>query len=524
MGFLNTLQRYNPLRKTVNPDMFPSEQLAEAFIKANLPQQITPVWDEPDIKGATDIDITDAERRAIHSVSNYYNVLGTWRSGFVKADNDDLAKNAYFAMVEKSLCDYISTLNFDIVDKDNKTLEDEVDWIESPNPQESFSDVIRMSLRDLMRYDAGAIVNSYTKGGYVEEFKAYSGTEFFKEIDRPYREVRMQPHGYPAYGFLSTGYTKRWWQRSRPGVYVSFQPEEVVYLSMYPKSDDIYGTDYISQLKYQLTYLIDSTRAAGKTFANGVVPSLVWHHNQIMTTPQLAKRLADVDAKNKGSYKFGSILHLVKDEDVTTLSHTLHDMEWLEGQRFVAQLIWGMWGFKPDEFIEGDTNRATAYIGRNITKSKMLYPIMRYYERKITREILPHREGWEKGWKFKFIADIDQDDELKNAQIKATRAQTASILVSIGVQAKDALKLAGYTDVPETLPIEVINPDITGAKMDPKQPVKNKAGAVEGYKGNSGLKTIPFGDSEERQAGINKASPEVKRGRGRPKGSTKKET
>ena len=33
-------------------------------------------------------------------------------------------------------------------------------------------------------------------------------------------------------------------------------------------------------------------------------------------------------------------------------------MEWLEGQKFMAQLVWAMWGFQPQEFVGQSANRA----------------------------------------------------------------------------------------------------------------------------------------------------------------------
>jgi len=276
---------------------------------------------------------------------------------------------------------------------------------------------------------------------------------------------------------------------------------------MYPQSDNIYGTDFIMRLKYQIQYLIDSTRAAGKTFANGVVPSIVWKHPHVYDMNQLYQRMAEVRKENQGSYRFGSILHTVRDEEVDTLSHTLHDMEWLEGQRFVAQLVWAMFGFQPEEFSGQSVNRATAYIGRNVTKSKMLYPLMKFYEKIVNFELLPKLEGYQKDWKFKFDIELDLDDNLKQAQIQATKAQTMSMLISNGVKAKDALKLTKLVDDPDTIEIEKfpLQMDPMGNPLAPKQPVKNKMGATEGPQPAAAPKKIPFGDSEERQAGVKKA-------------------
>ena len=495
-------------RHTVSQlDSTDSSVLAAAMIKAFGILGNSNDYDAPPIKDREPIteDEVEAVRRAIWPQSNYFNTLGMTRSNFVKADNDDLAENAYFAVAEKSILDYISTLNWTVEDKKQEPVDDAIDFLQRPCPQMYFDDMIKASLRDVLRYDAGAIVKSFNKKGYMVEAKPFLGTEFWPEIDR--RSYGGHTAGLPFTGWYSKGYVVHWWQRSRTGLYISFVPDEISYMRLYPQSDNVFGTDFIMRAKYQIQYLIDSTRAAGKTFANGVVPSLVWKHPQVYDMNQLYSRMQEVRKENQGSYKFGSILHLVRDEEVDTLSHTLHDMEWLEGQRFVANLVWSLFGFQPEEFgSESGANRATAYISRNVTKSKMLYPLMRYFEKIINRELLPYLEGYNKEWKFKFDVELDMDDELKKAQIQATQAQTASMLRGLGVKTKDALKLVELLDDPDTIEIEEIplGMDPMGNPMTPKQPMKNKEGAVEGYKGSS-VKKIPFGDSEERQAGVKKA-------------------
>jgi len=216
----------------------------------------------------------------------------------------------------------------------------------------------------------------------------------------------------------------------------------------------------------------------------------------------------EIKKENTGSYKFGNVLHLIKDEEVETLSHTLHDMEWLEGQRFISQMVWAMFGFQPEEFSGQSVNRATAYISRNVTKSKMLYPLMHYYERIINKEILPKVKGYNKDWSFKFSMELDLDDELKQAQILATKVQSANMLASMGVDAKDALKVSNVLDDPTTIKIE--NPPIN-ISQPMKQPAaaKNKFGSVEGSQ-NKEIRSPRFGDKEERQAGINKANKKSK--------------
>jgi|WetSurMetagenome_2_1015567.scaffolds.fasta_scaffold00223_15 hypothetical protein len=488
-------------------DKLPSEQVAQVILKASLLPQNLIGYEDIEIANPRDPTDTESLRRAISTVSNLYNIIGMPRTDFNKGDNDLLASNAYFAVVEKSMCDYMSTLSWTIVDKSSgKEIEDEVEWLSYPNPEDSFGDITKAMIPDLLRYDAGTWVKSFKKNGYVEELKSYLGTEFWKEIDRLPMNASAGPN-QPIAGIWSHGYTKRYWQRSRPGVYIAFQPDEICYFSMYKRSDTVYGRDFLQSLKWQIQYLIDSTRAAGKTFANGVVPSLVWKHPQVHDIKALSQRINDVKQNNMGANRFGSVLHLVRDEEVSTLAHTLHDMEWLEGQKFIAQLVWAMWGFQPQEFMGDDVNRATAYISRNITKSKLLYPLMRHMEIQINRNILPYRQGWNKNWRFEFIKDVDLDDKLKEAEISQIVANSAAVLRGMGLTIESAMKIAGAGDDLNT--IEVDQSMLQQIKMDAQVKTtgttakKDTQAEAEKYKGSSTNK-IPFGDSEERQAGIKK--------------------
>jgi hypothetical protein len=430
-------------------------------------------------------DVTDTKgiRRAIHTISNYYNTLGIFRDDFDKSLNDKMARNAYYAIGEKAIMDYFGTLEWEVKDtKDGSKVEKAYDFLHNPNPQDSFDDMKKQCVRDLIRYDAGVIVKTFNKGGYLEELKCYMGTEFWREQDRVPLIINVPVQtavnlkgsnrgayyndAYPTYqGWWSHGYTERYWQRSRTGVYIPFQPEEICYFMMYPRSDGIYGTDFIKFLKYQMQYLIDSTKAAGKTFENGIVPSIVWEHPDMRSIPQFRQRIKEAQFNNQGANKFGSVIHAVNGEKVSSLAQSLHDMQWLEGQKFVAQLIWAMWGFSQDEFLGGGANRATAYVKRNITKSRMLYPLMDYFEQKINREILPFIKGYRKSWKFEFLKDVDLDDQQKIAQITSVKASTLSQYMGLNFPIELSIKLAGIGDDLTTDEVENLTEHLTQQQM-----------------------------------------------------------
>jgi hypothetical protein len=432
-------------------------------------------------KELTDVTVTEANRRAIHTISNYYNTLGIYRDDFNKTTNDRLARNAYYAICEKAMMDYMRSVNYSVKDKQTgEAIQQANDFFETPNPQDDFGSILASLIRDVTRYDAGVLVKSFKKNGYVSEIKPYLATEFWREQDRVPFIINVPimntvdltggayaSHQQPTYqGWWSHGYTERFWQRSRTGVYIPFQPEEICYFMMYPRTDGIYGTDFIKFLSYQIQYLIESTKAAGKTFENGVVPSVVWEHPEVHTIQQLKQRIAELKYNNQGWQRFGSVIHTVNGEKVTSVAQSLHDMQWLEGQKFVAQLVWAMWGFSPEEFMGGGENRATAYVKRNITKSRLLYPLMTFIEGRINKEILPFLEGYRNTWKFSFVRDIELDDEQKVATTNSIKASTFLQYYSTGFPIEASMELAGLDKDAYKLDIEELEYQIMVNQMN----------------------------------------------------------
>ena len=400
-------------------------------------------------------------RRAIISISTAWNSLGVYRSDFTKSDNDKMARNAYVAMVEKAFLDYIGSVKWDVTDREtNERIDTAYQFMRKPNPQGSFRDTFSPAIRDLFRYDAGAIVKTFNRRMELIEMRPYLGTEFWIEMDRvpqvisvptndnigirateftsektPGKEVLMQ-------GWWSRGFAWRYWQRSQTGVYIPYTPSEVMYMALYKRSDDIYGTDYLKFLKYWVQYLIDSTVAAGKTFQNGMIPSIIFTHPNMHDIDQVQQRITQLRYDNQGPIRTGNAMHLIGQETAQTIAQKLNEMEWVEGQKWVAQLIWGYFGFPSDEFVGGDNNRAVAYVHRNVTKSRLLKPMMQFLEDKINTEVLPFLKGYEDTWEFHFVQELELDDKQKVAQIGSIRMSTISTGLNVGIPARIAYKLS----------------------------------------------------------------------------------
>jgi len=493
-----------PAERQIDMKLLENEALIEDVLRkaSGQSQHVVPSFYEggDDVyiaaKEKADVTVTQADRRAIHTVSNYYNTLGIYRDDFDKTNNDKLARNAYYAICEKAMMDYMRSVQYTVKDsKNGDTIKSATEFFEVPNPQDSMGDIFAALIRDITRYDAGVIVKSFKKSGYCCEIKPYLATEFWKEQDRVPFIVNVpvtntvdltggaySSHQQPTYqGWWSHGYVERFWQRSRTGVYIPFQPEEISYMMMYPRTDGIYGTDFIKFLKYQIQYLIDSTKAAGKTFENGVVPSVVWEHPEVHTIPQLKQRIAELKYNNQGWQRFGSVIHTVNGEKVSSLAQSLHDMQWLEGQKFVAQLVWATWGFSPEEFMGGGESRASSYVKRNITKSRLLYPLMTFLEGRINRDILPYLKGYHKNWKFQFIRDIELDDEQKVATTNSIKASTFLQYYQSGFPIAASMELSGLDKNQFKFDIDILEAEIMQNQMMMvgQQPGEQGAGGME---------------------------------------------
>jgi len=452
-------------------------------------------------------------RRAVHYTNAQLGIQGLVRSDFSKELNDRLARSAVFSICEKAIIDYFGTAEWEIVDEAGKAQTDAMRWLRKPNPHQTLNMVLKEVVRDTIRYDAGVLVNSLRADGTLGEVRAFHGPDWWIEVDRDW--TALDGIGSQYYGPWSHGLVRRYWQHSRPGIYIPFDPEEICYFMLYPRTDSMYGTDFLSRIRWQLEYLIDSTRAAGMTYANGIAPGAVWKHPDYTSIEELAERELDIELNHLGAENFGGIVHLIGNESIESFTPTLHDMQWLEGQKFFTEMVLAMFGFASSEFFQGDVNRATAYIGRNITKSRMLYPLQVAYEQMITEKILPLMEGWDDDWEFTFVDTVDLDDELKRAQINQTRASTASSYAMLGISIESALELAEVPDDLQTAIRESLE-DLKDQEGDwtdglPQELPQEEAEQYYGDPGGEDYRgtAIDGDDAENREDGVQKARARV---------------
>lgn len=386
----------------------------------------------------------DVQRRAVSSLSNLYSTNGIYRQGFDRWAVDSLAANPYFSLGETRLYTILRSMDFQVTDlKTRRHVSTAERFCLEPNPDWSLTDIFVKGARDNVRYDQGIFINSFNRAGYLAEFDAFYGPEFWKELDR---EAVLS--GYPiGAGSASHGYTTRTWQHAQNGIYQAFQPKEVTWWIRFPKANDVYGTDSIMQLRMLLKFLIEGTRATGKALENGMLPSMAIKHPGVQTQQQLSQRMAETKLQNQGAWRAGSVLHLIGQEDLVNLSHTLADMQWLESQQFIGQLVWSFLGFSLSEFMEtGASGRSGQHVQLEKTKNRLVKPLLMDLERIMNLKVLPHLRGYRKSWRFSFVNTGDLDDQLKEATIQSTRFGSAINLKNAGMPWGPACTMAGCGD------------------------------------------------------------------------------
>lgn len=403
----------------------------------------------------------EPRRKAIASVSRWQSTYGIQRPGYSPAEIDRLAENVIYAMCEKRCMDYASTAEWTVEDGEGAAVDAAIQFLSKPNPQDTFSSLLVATIPDIMRGDCGCWVKTFNGLEKLAELRAYNGDEFWPEVDRGFSPVEGL-RGEATYGVYSHGYIVRWWQHSAPGIYVPYDPAEIVYIRMYPRSDSPFGTSLLQRVKWQLEYLIDSTAAAGMTFANGVMPGLEWNHANLQGPEQLAEMIVDREERYVGVQNAGGIIDTFEGDTLKPLTPSMVDMQWLDGQKLVSETVWAYFGFPASEFLMGDTNRATAYIARNIVKSSVLAPMLSRIEEYINGCVLPDLEGYQPDWTFKFIESVDKDDELKDVQVLQGRQQIAMGYYQMGMPLLMCLRLAGLPeeDIEAVKQEEIDAPDI----------------------------------------------------------------
>jgi phage portal protein BeeE len=352
-----------------------------------------------------------------------------------------LCKNGYVFSAVQTITDEVAQHDWDITTKEGYEVSDEDlkrvrDFFDNPNAnRESFKQLIKMAVTDILEIDAGVWVKVFNLKGDLVELYARDGGSFLKNPDifgtirdkdsyiMPAEEairainsiqepkMRMQQYGI-QYADRAAWYQYGWTGGSVP---IPFGKDELVYFMRNPRSDSIYGRGPIEALgeilyvlmygsSYYLDFYLNNNMPEGGIVLEGAQRDELKSFRERFQAQFRRKDAFDNTRKEFFKYPvYGRPMSFVP------FTVDPEKMGVITQQQWFIKLFWACFGITPSEMgITEDSNRATEQGQNIVVKRKVVKPLLELLEYKINGEILPHF-GIE-GIEFKFRQyDIDED-------------------------------------------------------------------------------------------------------------------
>ena len=330
-----------------------------------------------------------------------------------------LARTPYVTMVVNTICDEISSMEWDIIPAEDEEVPDEIikmtkNWFYNPNRNdESFESIIRRLCRDILEIDAGVLVKVYNfKGEFVEIYPRDGGL------------FLMNPDIYGILPEFSAYYQYSWVVGSIP---IAFDRNEIVYLMRNPLTDTTYGyspveslADTIQLLLYgidsNLEYFQDNNQISkGVLFLTGATESEIRSFRESWRQQMRVK-----DSAGNWRRDFHKMPISNVEGKFERVSFSNLELELLEQQKWFVNLVFGCFGITKSEvgLIE-DVNRATAVTEGAVFKRKTIRPLINLLEYHLNMQVLnelPWIAGkYEDKLFFRFVKhDLVEEQQKRN--------------------------------------------------------------------------------------------------------------
>lgn len=357
----------------------------------------------------------------------------------------------------KTIMDEITALDWDILPKDTHEYEEVTEAIDSvkeflmhPNKnRDSFQDILRPFIKDILEIDAGCLVKVFDMGSYdFNQLEPKSGSPLLREKGQ---RNMLELYARDGASFLvetdKFGFYKGWWQYSYqiPAHPMWFNRDEICYMKAHSRSMSPYGyavtqavMDIIKSLHYSNLY--------NKKF---------FEENSLPDGLLALEDTSDVDMKGMMSswvaefkaqpHKLGLIN---KKATWIPFNQTHRELEFLETQSWYYKLIISSFGLTPSELgMTEDVNRATSATQAEVSKRKAIRPIIKLIEDAINEHIIPEF-GFE-GIEFQFI--IDDPTEKSQRLANYEKELTLGLRTINEVREEQGEKPVQWGDIPNHL-------------------------------------------------------------------------
>ena len=360
-----------------------------------------------------------------------------------------LAATPYVEMCIGAVIDEMSAVEWAIVPKDGVELTpgiqaqiDEVTlFYNNPNTnKESFEEIRRKYLRDILEVDAGIINKIFNIQGEMVEFVARDGATFTKNPDifgfitdrddliidsNIINSSKIPMLAEP--GWITAADAREraayfqygWISGARP---VPFGKKEIIWFERNPRTDSIYGRSPIENLASTIQTLIYSIEHNLEYFSDNSIPKGVLGlegldaDGLIGFADQWKEQQRVKDSAGNWKRKFHQLPIVGTIPKFERLEFTNAELELLEGQKWWAKLVWACFGVTSVElgYTEDAKGLANQIVQSNIFKKRAINPLLRLEEYKHNHEMLP--EFGYPDIEFKFMT-FDVDEETKKASL-----------------------------------------------------------------------------------------------------------
>ncbi len=222
----------------------------------------------------------------------------------------------------------------------------------------------------VIEHDTGLVLKPLGQRKIVA-VKSVDGSSMLKQVD-----IHKNLLNYWQYSFKHP--------RQNP---TRFEPEEIDYMMMNPRSYSVYGFSPIQSIQQVLELLIQGTRYNKDLYTNNAIPDILVSLPKL-TNDALRKLKRRWNNQYKGKpHQVGFINWLIA--DVFKLNTSNRDLEWLNGQQWYFKLTFAVFGVSPVEagFFE-NSNKSNDEGQERVTVRNALKPYFKLFEHSVTNKMI----------------------------------------------------------------------------------------------------------------------------------------
>jgi len=369
-----------------------------------------------------------------------------------------LSRNPYVYSVIRMLADEVASTDYEIVykegvepsDKMDKTILDIKNFLDNPNNnKESFQTILRAVVKDIYEVDSGVIVKTFNQQGQMVEMFARDGGSFLKNPDiHGYLGNRAEYVEPVNINYGMTPASPDWeaaikqyefsfkdiaayfqYGTTAMALPVPFGRREIMYISMNPRSDSIYGlspiqilADIITTLVYGASYNLDFYM--NNNMPEGVISLINGNKESIKAFRERFDAQFRVKDKITGFMRRIGFKFPITSQEVKFTPFQLDPkvMQILEQQEWFAKIAWACFGVTAEQmgFTE-NSNKATGESQSNVYKRKGVKPLLLHLQYQMNKEIIAEwgEEAFE-SIMFKWD-DYDLEEDVKKHALYASQ-------------------------------------------------------------------------------------------------------